>query len=318
MPDLNAPRLSKAPFWIADTTLLVAAAALVTLGGRPLSLWQMGVVVLCVSVGGWLAVLPFLKEYDATVRQRETERLAETAAKLDQLDSLAERIAGATGQWQAIQERATQTAELARGVVERLSREAEDFASVVSRSADGEKQTLKLEVDKLRRGEGDWLQAVGRVMDHVFALHLAAVRSRQPAVVDQIDRFHAACRDALRRVGFVMVVAAPDEPFDPRKHQAVDGARPPEGARINETVAPGFAFQGQLLRPVIVRMTGGGSGDAGQDSTAKTPEIPGPSTSEGPAGPPQAGADSSDRLSSAEALGPVRNSPVHAAPGGLA
>lgn len=273
------PRLNKLPFWFADATLLVAAAVLVAVGGRPLKVWEMVAVVVCVAVGAWLAVLPFLKEYEAAVKESETEGLAQTMEKLSQLDLVADRIAGATSQWQGVQDRAAQTAEMAKGVVERLAREAESFAVAVSRTSDSERQKLKLEVDKLRRAEGEWLQAVGRIMDHVFALHVAAVRSGQPALAEQIDRFHGACREALRKVGFVPVVAAPDEAFDPRRHQVADGSRPGEGMRVDETVAPGFVYQGQMIRPIIVKVMASGESSGTDPAAASTTE---PASESGP------------------------------------
>ena len=255
----NPPSLNKLPFWFADAMLLAAAATLVAVGGRPLRGWEMVAVTVCVALGGWLAVLPFLKEYELAARFAETNRLADTSAKLRDLEVVADRIAGATGQWQTVQESAGRTAELARGVVDRLAREAESFAGAVSRTADGEKQTLKLEVEKLRRAETEWLQAVGRVMDHIHALHVAAVKSGQSNLVAQMERFHGACREALRRVGFTAIAANPDEPFDPRKHQTPDGSRPEDGARVDETVAPGYVYQGHLLRPIVVRIAGAGA-----------------------------------------------------------
>lgn len=268
MSDAKMPRLNKLPFWFADGVLIVTAGVLVAVGNRPLGIWEMLAVTVCGGLGAWLAVLPFLKQYEVETRLTETDRLAETAARLDQLDVVADRIATATSQWQSVQDRAGQTAELARGIVDRLAKEAESFAGAVQRTAEGERQTLKLEVEKLRRTEGDWLQAVGRVMDHVFALHVAAVRSGQRGLAEQIDRFHAACREALKRVGFLPIVAAPEEPFDPRKHQLPEGGEVAPGAIIDETVAPGFVFQGRLLRPIIVRLAPSSS------ETAPTPLEP--------------------------------------------
>lgn len=269
--------MKKLPFWGADALLLVAAGTLVALGGRPLALGEMVAVVVCVALAGWFGVLPYLKEYAAEGQWNETARLDRTAARLGQLETVAERIASATSQWQTVQDQARRTTEIAQGIVERISREAESFATTVSRTAESEKQTLKLEVEKLRRGEGEWLQAVGRLMDHVFALHAAAVRSGQASVVQQLDRFHGNCREALRRVGFTTVVAAPDEPFDPRRHQVAEGPRPGDGARVDETVAPGFLYQGQLLRPVIVRVLGpdevaGAAAEADAGGAAETGE----------------------------------------------
>jgi molecular chaperone GrpE (heat shock protein) len=251
-----SPQLNKLPFWLADAMLLAAAGCLVGFGARPLRIGEMLAVAGCAALGGWLATLPYLKEYDAEVKLAEADRLKSATASLVGLENVAERISGATEQWQGIQDRAQETARLAQEVVDRLAREAAEFASAVTRTADGEKQTLKLELEKLRRAETDWLQVVGRIMDHTFALHLAALRSGKPGVTEQIERFHAACREALRRVGFTAMVSSPDEPFDPRRHQTADGSTPPDGALIDETVAPGFTFQGRLLRPVIVRVVG--------------------------------------------------------------
>lgn len=295
MSEGKTPQLNRMPFWFADAVLLLTAGVLVAVGGRPLRFWEMLAIVACVGLGAWLAVLPALKSYEVAVKAAETDHLAETVAKLKDLDVLADRIGAATGQWQSVQDRATRTAEAAREVVERLAREAEVFATAVSRTADGEKQTLKLEVDKLRRAEGDWLQSVGRVMDHVFALHLAAVRSGQPGVLEQIERFHAACRDALRRVGFVPIVAAPEEGFDSRKHQVAEGARPPEGTKIDETVAAGYLYQGQLLRPIIVKVVAPEEGARGQDEehSPATSEAAAEGRNPSSAGPEEAGTNAS-------------------------
>jgi len=62
--------------------LILTAAVLVAVGSRPLRGWEMLAVTLCCAFGGWLAVLPFLKEQDAAVKLAETDGLAETAARL--------------------------------------------------------------------------------------------------------------------------------------------------------------------------------------------------------------------------------------------
>lgn len=271
MSEASTPRISKLPFWIADALLLGVAGVLVGLGSRPLQLWEMALVTVCGGVGAWLAVMPYLKEYEARVKLAEADHLVSVTERLGQLDQVADRIAHATAQWQTVQDSAGKTAALSKEVVDRLSKEAESFAGAVLRTADGEKQTLKIEIEKLRRAEGEWLQSVGRLMDHVFALHVAALRSGQQGLIEQMDRFHAACRDALRRVGFQPIVAAPDEPFDARKHQAAEGT-PKDGDPIDETLAPGFVFQGRLLRPIIVRMVG--SAEAGTDSAASGGSVP--------------------------------------------
>lgn len=268
--DASAPRLNKLPFWLADAALLTVAAVVVAFGSRPLRPWEAVAAVAAVAWGGWLAVLPFLRDHEAAGRVAGQRELVDAVAKLGEVELLAERVASATQLWQSIQDRAQQTAGTAKEVVDRLARESEAFASAVSRTADSEKQTLKLEVEKLRRGEGEWLGAVGRIMDHTFALHAAALRSSHPGVAEQIDRFYHACRESLRRLGFAPILATPDEPFDPRKHQTVDGNPPPAGALVQEVVAPGFVYQGKLLRPIVVKVgpsSGGtGTGEIGRSS----------------------------------------------------
>jgi molecular chaperone GrpE (heat shock protein) len=91
-------------------------------------------------------------------------------------------------------------------------------------------------------------------MDHVFLLHAAAARSRQPKVAGQISQFQDACRDAVRRIGLTPFVAAPDEPFNAERHQTVDESKPPADAVVAETVGTGYTFQGKLLRPALVKL----------------------------------------------------------------
>ena len=120
---------------------------------------------------------------------------------------------------------------------------------------DNEKAALRLEVEKLHRGEVEWLQVLVRILDHVFALNAAAARSGQPRLAEQITQFQNACRDAARRIGLMPFAAAPDEPFDAERHQAVDmESEPPAEAVVAETVGAGFTFQGRLLRPALVRL----------------------------------------------------------------
>ena len=52
---------------------------------------------------------------------------------------------------------------------------------------DAEKGALRLEVEKLRRTEGEWVQVVVRVLGRILLLHNAAARSGQPELAAQID-----------------------------------------------------------------------------------------------------------------------------------
>ncbi len=119
---------------------------------------------------------------------------------------------------------------------------------------DAEKGALRLEVEKLKRIEADWLQVVVRILDHIYSLHTAAARSGQPELASQISHFQNACRDAARRVGLTPFAAEPNEPFDAERHRAHGVETPPADAIAAETLAPGVTFQGRLIRPALVRL----------------------------------------------------------------
>jgi molecular chaperone GrpE (heat shock protein) len=214
--------------------------------------------------------MPFLLEYQFAVRLAQTRGLTTALEQLQRLEAVAGQIQGATGQWQAVQEQAGKVATLAQGMAERMGAEAKAFTQFMERANDGERAALRLEVEKLRRAENEWLQVLVRMMDHVYALQLGAQRSGQPKLIEQLGNFQNACREAARRVGLTPFVAAVAEPFDNQRHQLVDGnAAPQNGGRVAETVATGYTFQGRLLRPALVRLESNGS----TSSSASVPSL---------------------------------------------
>ena len=136
-----------------------------------------------------------------------------------------------------------------------------------------------------------------RVFDHIYALYVAGAQSGRPALSQQLANFQTACRDIVRRVGLVPIEAAEDEPFDEGKHQlAESGVQPPPGARIAETIATGYTFQGQLLRAPVVRVkTPDPAGAAPADPTAPA-EFPVEMASGAPASAPADPEDSESQL----------------------
>ena len=171
------------------------------------------------------------------------------------LEGIAGQISGATGKWQDAQEQADKTARAAREIAERMTGEVQAFTEFMQRANDSERANLRLEVEKLRRGEGEWLQVLVRMLDHVYALHQGAFRSGQPKLVEQVGSFQSACRDAARRVGLTPFTANEAEPFDAQRHQLVEaGAKPPPDAVVAETIAAGYTFQGRSVRPALVRL----------------------------------------------------------------
>lgn len=255
MQESTAPRLAKWPFFLGNALLLALAWFISFQGKTRLTGWEALACVICVGVGAAFSIWPYILEYRSSDKLLETAALTSVVSQVQNIEQLAAQISGATAQWQTVQESAGKTAQQAKEISQSMATEAKAFTNFLQQSNDSEKATLRLEVDKLRRGEADWLQALVRILDHVYALNRAAAQSRQQNVIDQLGRFQNACHDTVRRLGLVPFAAAPEEKFDEQRHQVMEGtAKPEEGAIIDETLACGYGFQGRLLRPAIVRI----------------------------------------------------------------
>lgn len=259
MQDVKVPKLSKFPFFAGDALLLGLAYFIAKQGSSPLGAWQAVACVLSVAAGAVIAILPYILEYRSLSKAAEAAAFTSVTTAAQNLESLAAQISSATGQWQSVNDKAGETAASARQIAERMSAEVKGFAEFMQRANDSEKANLRLESEKLRRAEAEWLQVVVRMLDHVFALHQAAVLSAKPNLIDQMTQFQSACRDVARRVGLAPFVAAATESFDSQRHQAFDGKTPVAGAKIAETLAAGYTFQGRLLRPAVVRISENGT-----------------------------------------------------------
>ncbi|MBN8247536.1 MAG: hypothetical protein J0L84_08840 [Verrucomicrobia bacterium] len=268
MSDPESPRISPAPFLIADGLLVGGAAALVLLGHRPLEgLEVLAVAALC-ALGAGVMILPYLREHAAEVRLREQAGLAGTAQQIGELETLAQSIREATARWQDIHDGARRAADSATGSVEKVTAEARSFAEVLGRANDQEKQAMRLEIEKLRRGGTEHLQVLVHVLDHIHALYQAAARHGNNPVTTQLGQFRGACLDAVRRIGLVSYEARPGDPFDPSSHQTPEGKEPAEGSRVAATIACGYSYQGQPVRRILVTVGPTESGLPTSDRTA--------------------------------------------------
>jgi molecular chaperone GrpE (heat shock protein) len=269
----SAPRLSKLPFLVGDVLLLVTAGWLATQGGV-LDLWKSALVVAAVALGAWLAVLPFIIQFRADVAASDSIQLASATEQLGDLKQLAQQIASASAEWQHVQKSTFETVAAANEIAEKMITESRNFGEVLGQMNETEKKHLRLEVDKLRRTEGDWLQVVVRLFDHIYALEQAGSRSGQRNVADQLSRFQNACRDVARRIGFVSVIPPTGVPFNEKEHHLLDGQSKVEGAVVGSIVAPGYTFQGQLLRlPAVSLQTAEQPQETTQEADAE-PQLP--------------------------------------------
>lgn len=258
--------IPKWPFLVFGASLIIVAAVLASRPAHAITQTEVILATASVALGAVLACLPFIFEYRATARLVEVNALGTVTEKFNDLETYAAQIAAATDQWARVQEvtqgGAEKTMTAAREIAERMASEVREFNEFQARMNDTEKNALRLEADKLRRVEGEWLQVVARILDHVYALHNAAVRSGQPDLVNQIGSFQHACRDTARRVGFIQFEAAAGEKFDAERHRVHGEENPPADSVIAETLAPGLSFQGRLIRPALVQL---------QDKTAAEP-----------------------------------------------
>jgi molecular chaperone GrpE (heat shock protein) len=258
MNEVSEWKIAKWPFLLANAILLAIATAVIWKSAHPISSADTAIAVACAALGALVGCLPYVLEYRAVKKLIEVNAVASVSEQLHDLKKYSAQIAAATDQWARVQEitkgNTDKTVTAAAEIAERMATEIREFNEFQVKLNDTEKGALRLEVEKLRRTESDWLQVSARILDNVFALHTAAVRSGQPELIEHIGSFQNACRDAARRVGLVQFGAEPGEKFDAQKHRARGVENPPAEAIIAETLTPGFTFQGRPLRPALVRL----------------------------------------------------------------
>ncbi|HEY2083167.1 MAG TPA: hypothetical protein VGI88_10310, partial [Verrucomicrobiae bacterium] len=207
MHESTSPRLAKWPFFLGHALLLALAWFIFHQSKRPMGGWEILACVACVGAGAVFSIWPYVLEYRSAEKLVEMGALTSVVSQVQNLEQLAAQISGATAQWQTVQESADKTARHAKEIAQGIATEAKSFQEFFKEANETEKNTLRLEVDKLRRIEAEWLQVVVRILDHVHALNRAAAHSRQPNVIEQLSRFQVACHDAARRVGLTPFIA---------------------------------------------------------------------------------------------------------------
>lgn len=284
MHDQSAPRLARWPFFLGNVLLLALAWFLCQHTKLPLGPWEVLACVGAVGLGAFFSIWPYLLEYRSAAKLVETGALTTVVAQVQNLEQLATQIGNATAQWQTVHESADKTARSAKDIAQGMASEVKAFNEFLKNANDSERAALRLELDKMRRVEAEWLQVLVRILDHVHALNRAAAKSGHPTVAEQLGRFQNACHDAARRVGLTPFIATAQEKFDAQRHQVMDGqTKPADGAPVDETVASGYTFQGKLLRPALVRLRNG-NGDSPALAEAKTETATEPAQNQLPLG----------------------------------
>ena len=255
----------KWPFFLGDAYLVGLAGFIYSESRLPLGHWELAACAICVALGALLGVLPFLLDYRALTKFVEADALGAVAHKIQDLEILAGQISSATSQWTDVHLQAEKTANTAREITERMAAEVRDFTTFMQKINEGEKATLRLEVEKLGRAEGNWLQVLVHVLDYVYELHANAARSDQPRLAEQLGVFQNACRDTARRVGLVAFTPAPGESYDVKRHKSADTDAPSANSVVAAALAPGYTLQGRLVRPALVSLTIGQNPETASD-----------------------------------------------------
>ncbi|MSU36996.1 MAG: hypothetical protein EXS36_18245 [Pedosphaera sp.] len=250
------PRVMKWPFLIIDLLLVGLAYYVVTHAVLPLNRWEIGAVSALCIVAAVLGVIPFLRDHRAAVQLYEQANLAAATAQLQELGAVATQIRNATNQWHGVSESAARAVQSAGEISARMGSESKAFAEMMTKAREHQNRTTQLELDKLRRGEGELLQVIVHLIDHTYALFQAANRSGQPQLIQQLGQFRAACLDTCRRIGLVPHEARVGDPYDPQIHQTLREIPPADGTKIAQTIACGFTFQGQPLRHIVIACEG--------------------------------------------------------------
>jgi molecular chaperone GrpE (heat shock protein) len=254
--------LAKWPFYLADLALSAIVVYII---------WRLGPIEgttdVIISIGcvfaaawaAWISITPWLTEHRTSAQLTESTNLRSSLEQIQSVEKVADLIRQANSQWQNVQDAAGRTVTSAKEISERMKAETDEFMRFLDNANNSERAGLRLEVEKLRRMEGEWIKVTVQILDHVFAVTRAAERSGQPQLMGQMQQFQNACRDVARRIGLTPFMPAMGDAFDARTHQLPDPKfTPPGDAKIGDVLATGYTYQGQVLRRSLVMLAGEG------------------------------------------------------------
>lgn len=249
------------PFILGDGCLLLFAGFIVFRSSKPLSSLELIVSSVCVFLGAWMAILPFLRNQTAMLEAEKLAGSQEAMTAWTNAQDLVKKVNEVTEQWQVIETTSQFSLKQAEEMGQKIGAEAKAFTEFLAQTQNSENQSLKLDLEKRQRSESEWLQMVVFILDHVFALYQAAVRSARGDLLAQIGHFQNTCRESARRVGLVVIEAKEGDIFDPNYHRIQEGTEEDQTGKIVASIlAPGYRFQGQLLRPILVSIAPQNSG----------------------------------------------------------
>lgn len=245
----------KWPFLMADIIFIGLGYWISTLiQGEPQS-WQIISILVCAVLGAGFAVAPFYFEYRAEAKAVEIAQLTTVAKEIGKMEAVAQQIADASESWASVQSTSEQTAKLAEEIASGMAATVKDHDEFMANANTEELNTLKLEVNKLRRVEADWANTLVGVLDLVYRLEQSAHASGKEQFIQTMTQFQGQCREVARRVGLVAFEAEKGAAFNPDEHALPEGEQAGDNASVTQTRLPGFRLQGKLVRKPLVAVS---------------------------------------------------------------
>jgi len=243
----------KWPFFLSDLIFIALAYWISTLITEPAEPWQVISILVCAIFGAGFAIAPFYFEYKAEAKAIEIAQLTTVTKEINKMETVAQQIAEASENWEAVQETSAQTAKLAEEIAEGIGASVKEHDAFMAKAGTDELRTLKLEVEKSQQMEKTWANTLVGVLDLVYRLEQSAVASGKENFIETMRQFQGQCREVSRQVGLVAFEAENDSAFDAELHAMPQGEpKPADDAKVSATRLPGFRLQGKLVRKPLV------------------------------------------------------------------
>lgn len=271
------------PYFIADLTFIGLAVAIFAFSDKPLGAFELSISAICIAAGAWCLILPFRKKLDTEIQLHQAQILDQSVMRLQNIESLANKIESATFNWSNIENTAKRSVESAETLSNNMISEANAFKEFLNSAQSEETNHLRLMVEKLKKAEKEWIHVIMGMLDHATALKWAALKSQNPALENQICNFHEQLVEIARQIGLQIFEPQSGDVFDPEIHQPASSEdQLQKDEPIGMPRSAGFRFRGVIVRKALVSKPLGN-----QDESLKTSDSNPTPSNEDPQSDPE-------------------------------
>jgi hypothetical protein len=169
----EAPPLNPWPFLIGDAVLIAAATLIASEAPTPLTALPLIIIALCLILGSFLAITPFLLNFTRSQETALDQRQREIAALAQSTASSAEQISIAVSNLHAISESSARALKLVESLPHKLQEKVNEFKTQLNEVAVTENESLAQEINTLRTSETERLEtalvSVRKTAAEIFA-----------------------------------------------------------------------------------------------------------------------------------------------------